>query len=112
MHGLTVRWSLGDSPPGTEQALRDYVREQSVARFSGMAGLIQKTWQINERGFFSGVYIWASTEARAQFLEQFRASPSAVTRIVGHGPDVIQEWELVGVAVGAEGPLSERLDDV
>ncbi len=108
MHGLTVRWSLMDSPPGTEQALREYVRDTSVPRFTGMPGLVQKTWQINERGFFSGVYVWATEQAREQFLEQFRANPSPVTQLIGHGPDVIQEWELVGVAVGAEGPLAER----
>jgi hypothetical protein len=106
MFGLTVRWSLMDTPAGTEQALRDYVRETSVPRFTGMPGLVQKTWQIAERGFFSGVYIWATAEARAGFLEEFRANPSAVTQLIGHGPDVIQEWELIGVAVGADGPLS------
>jgi hypothetical protein len=106
MHGLTVRWSLAETPPGTEDALRDYVAKESVPRFTGMPGLVQKTWQMNERGFFSGVYVWATPQARAEFLEQFRANPSAVTRLIGHDPDVIQEWELVGVATGADGPLS------
>lgn len=107
MHGLTVRWSLMDSPPDTGQKLRDYVRQQSLARFTGMPGLVQKTWQINERGFFSGVYVWATEQARAHFLAEFRAHPSPVTQLVGHAPDIIQEWELVGVAVGAEGPLEQ-----
>ena len=107
MHGLTVRWSLMDSPPGTGDALRQYVREQSVPRFSGMPGLVQKTWQMSERGFFSGIYVWATAQARADFLEQFRANPSPVTQLVGHGPDVIQEWELIGVAIGQDGPLVE-----
>ena len=107
MHGLTIRWSLMDTPAGTGDALRAYVRETSVPRFSGMPGLIQKTWQMNERGFFSGVYVWKTEQARADFLEQFRANPSPVTQLVGHGPDVIQEWELLGVAVGGEGPLSQ-----
>jgi len=106
MHGLTVRWSLQDSPPGTEQALREYVANESAPRFTGMPGLVQKTWQMAERGFFSGVYVWSTAEARAAFLEQFRAQPSPVTRMVGHGPDVIQEWDVVGVAVGADGPLT------
>ena len=106
MHGLTVRWSLQDSPAGTEQALRDYVRESSIDRFTGMPGLVQKTWQMSERGFFSGVYIWSTREARTEFLAAFRANPSAVTRLVGHDPDIIQEWDLVGVAVGADGPLA------
>ena len=104
-YGLTVRWSLGDTPPGTEQALRDYVRDESVARFTGMPGLVQKHWQISERGFFSGVYVWSSAQARTAFLEAFRANPSKVSQLVGHAPDVVQEWDLVAVAVGADGPL-------
>ena len=105
MHGLTIRWSLRDAPAGTAQALREYVRDTSVARFSGMDGLVQKTWQMADRGFFSGVYVWSTPQARAEFLAQFRANPSPVTQLVGSGPELIQEWELVGVAVGADGPL-------
>ncbi len=105
MYGLTVRWSLQGTPPGTEDALRAYVRDTSVDRFTGMPGLVQKTWQLAERGFFSGVYLWSSAQVRAQFLEAFRANPSAVTHLVGTDPDVIQEWELVAVAVGGDGPL-------
>lgn len=106
MYGLTVRWSLRDSPAGTEQALRDYVAQESVPRFTDMPGLVQKTWQLAERGFFSGVYVWATQQARADFLEAFRANPSRVSQLVGAQPELIQEWELVGVAVGADGPLS------
>ena len=77
---------------------------QISGRFTGMAGLHEKRWQIAPGGFFAGVYIWASEQARADFLESFRANPSRVTQLVGHDPDVIQEWELVGLAQGAEGP--------
>jgi hypothetical protein len=35
MYGLTVRWSLRDAPAGTAAALREYVRETSVPRFTG-----------------------------------------------------------------------------
>lgn len=104
MYGLTIRWSLFGVREGTDQALRDYVRDESTARFTGMAGLHEKRWQIAPGGFFAGVYIWASEQARADFLESFRANPSRVTQLVGHDPDVIQEWELVGLAQGAEGP--------
>ena len=106
MHGLTIRWSLMDSPTGTDQALRDYVTDSSVERFTGMPGLVQKTWQLAERGFVSGTYIWATEQARAEFVEHFRATPSPVSQLLGHGPDIIQEWELIGLAVGAEGPLA------
>ena len=105
MYGLTVRWSLRDTPAGTEAQLRDYVQNESVDRFTGMPGLVQKSWQLAERGFFSGVYVWSTAEAREGWLEQFRANPSKVSQLVGAGPELIQEWELIGVAVGAEGPL-------
>ena len=105
MHGLTIRWSLMGTPPGTEQTLRAYVRDSSVPRFTAMPGLVQKTWQLAERGFFSGLYVWSTPEARAAFLETFRANPSPVSQIVGQGPDIVQEWELIGVAIGGDGPL-------
>ncbi|MDT7570076.1 MAG: hypothetical protein QOE05_250 [Actinomycetota bacterium] len=103
MYGLTIRWSLTHAEAGVSERLRAYVRDESVARFTGMAGLHYKTWQIVDGGFFAGVYVWATEAARTQFLETFRASPSAVTQLVGHDPDVIQEWDVAGIAVGAEG---------
>ena len=106
MHGLTVRWSLRDAPAGTSAKLWEYVRETSVPRFTGMDGLVQKTWQMTEGGFFSGIYVWSTAEARAAFLEDFRANPSLVSTMVGNDPELVQEWELVGVAVGADGPLT------
>ncbi len=106
MHGLTVRWSIRDAPAGIADTLRDYVRESSVPRFTGMDGLVQKTWQMTEGGFFSGIYIWSTREARTAFLEHFRANPSSVSTMVGSDPELVQEWELVGVAVGADGPLT------
>ncbi|MCW2616622.1 MAG: hypothetical protein JWN08_3616 [Frankiales bacterium] len=106
MHGLTIRWSLMNTPTGTEQALRDYVRDTSAPRFTGMPGLVQKTWQLADRGFFSGIYVFATKDARAEFLATFRANPSPVSQLLGNDPDIVQEWELIGVAVGAEGPLT------
>ena len=106
MYGLTVRWSLMGTPAGTEDKLRAYVRDTSAARFTGMPGLVQKTWQLAPGGFFAGVYVWSTAEARATFLEEFRSNPSAATQLIGNGPDIIQEWELVGVAVGEDGPLT------
>ena len=103
MYGLTIRWSLSGTPEGTEQVLRDYVRDESLERFRGMPGLHEKTWQMADRGFFSGVYIWATREARSDFLDAFRANPSRVTQLVGSDPELVQEWDVVAVAIGAEG---------
>ncbi len=105
MFGLTIRWSLLGSPEGTDAALRAYVTDQSVPRFTGMPGLHQKIWQMTEGGFFAGVFVWETAQARADFLAWFRANPSPVSQLVGHDPDIIQEWDLVGVASGGAGPL-------
>ena len=103
MYGLTIRWSLTHAEAGVNEMLRAYVRDESQPRFTGMPGLHYKTWQMVDSGFFAGAYVWATAEARAAFLEMFRASPSRVTQIIGHDPDVIQEWDVAGIAVGAEG---------
>lgn len=104
--GLTVRWSLAEAADGVEQALRDYVRDESVARFTGMAGLVEKRWQVVTGESFAGVYVWASAADRAAFLTRFRGAPSKVSELVGSGPESITEWDLVGAATGAEGPLA------
>ncbi len=103
MYGLTIRWSLTDADAGVNAQLRAYVRDESVARFTGMDGLRWKTWQMVDGGFFAGNYVWATEQARADFLEGFRAAPSAVTQLIGHTPDMVQEFDVVGVAVGAVG---------
>ena len=103
MYGLTIRWSLTHAGPAVNELLRTYCRDEAVPRFTGMPGLCYKTWQMVDGGFYAGVYVWATEKARADFLESFRSSPSKVTQIVGHDPDVIQEWDAIGIALGAEG---------
>ena len=103
MYGLTIRWSLTHAAGGSDELLRAYVRDESVDRFTGMPGLHLKVWQVVDGGFFAGLYIWKTEQARADFLEAFRSSPSKVTQLLGHDPDVIQEWDVAGIAIGAEG---------
>lgn len=103
MYGLTIRWSLTDADAAVNAQLRAYVRDESVQRFTGLAGLRWKTWQMVDGGFFAGNYVWATEAARAEFLTEFRANPSRVTQLLGHAPDTIQEYDIVGLAVGAEG---------
>ena len=103
MRGLTVRWSLAGASAEVEQALRDYVRSESLDRFSGMEGLHQKTWQLAPGEFFAGVYVWASEQDRSAFLERFRSAPSKVSQLVGADPERVEQWDVVAVAIGAEG---------
>jgi hypothetical protein len=103
MYGLTMRWSLLGAPEGVEEHLRSYVRDESLPRFTGRAGLHEKIWSMAVGGFFAGTYLWADGESRADFVDTFRASPSRVTEIIGHEPDVIEQFEVVAVAEGAAG---------
>lgn len=97
MHGLTIRWSLQGAPEGTADRLRRYVVEESAPRFAAMPGLHSKVWQMVDRGFFAGAYVFTTAQARSAFLEQFRADPSRVSQIVGADPESVSEWDVVAM---------------
>jgi hypothetical protein len=103
MYGLVTRWSLAGTSPEVSDRLRDYVRNQSHPRFTGRPGLIEKIWTMQPGGFFAGDYIWATAEARTAFVASLAEAPSPVTAIIGHGPNVVDEFEIVAVAEGGAG---------
>jgi hypothetical protein len=105
MFGLTVRWSLHGVDAGVAQQLRDFVRDRSLDRFTGMAGLRFKTWRMVEGKWFEGTYVWESAAARDAFAETDRAgmADSPGTRIIGSPPVHHEVFEVVGVAEGAAG---------
>lgn len=106
--GLTVRWSLVDAPNGTLSRLREYVRHSSYERFDGMEGLRFKTWRARAGEWFEGCYVFATGEDRDRFQASFSsdADDSPGSRIVGSGPVLIEQCEVVAVAEGADGFLS------
>jgi hypothetical protein len=105
MHGLTVRWSLDSSDADVMTKLRDYVRDSSHARFSGMEGLRFKTWRAREGEWFEGCYVFATPGARERFQQAFTegAAESPGSKIVGSAPVLIEPCEVVAVAEGGEG---------
>jgi hypothetical protein len=103
MYGLITRWSLEGTGHEVSDRLRDYVRDESQPRFTGRAGLIEKIWTMQPGGFFAGNYLWATEQARSEFVASLATTPSKVTEIVGHAPDVVEEFEVVAVAEGGEG---------
>lgn len=103
MFGLVTRWSLVGTSAEVERQLREYVRTESHPRFTGRPGLIEKIWTMRPGGFFAGNYIWATEQARAEFVAALDSAPSKVTQIIGHGPDLVEEFEIVAVAEGGEG---------
>jgi hypothetical protein len=105
---LTVRWSLAEAPDGIEQQLRDYVAESSHARFEQREGLRFKTWRMRAGEWFEGCYVFADDAARAAFQESFTADAdeSPGSKLIGSGPVLIEECEVVAVAGGPEGFVS------
>jgi hypothetical protein len=105
MYGLAVRWSLAGAGPNVAQELRDFVRDRSLDRFTGMDGLRFKTWRMVEDEWFEGTYVWETAAARDAFAETDRAGmgDSPGTRIIGWPPMLHEVFEVVGVAEGAAG---------
>lgn len=105
MNGLTVRWSLVDSPDGVEQQLADYVADSSHSRFTGLQGLRFKTWRMVPGEWFEGCYVFTSDDARAQFEATFRegAAESPGSQIVGSAPVLIEACDIVAIAEGWDG---------
>ncbi len=105
MFGLAVRWSLAGAGPDVAPALRDFVRDRSLERFTGMDGLRFKTWRMVEGEWFEGTYVWETAQARDAFAEADRAGmgDSPGTRIIGSPPVLHETFEVVGVAEGASG---------
>ncbi len=105
MFGMTVRWSLAAAGAGVAQELREFVRDRSLERFTGMAGLRFKTWRMVEGEWFEGTYVWETAAARDDFVETDRAGmhDSPGTRIIGSPPVQYDVFEVVGVAEGAAG---------
>ncbi len=103
--GLTVRWSLAESPPGTLAALTEYISETSHARFSGMSGLMFKTWRARAGEWFEGCYVFESDQARAAFQETFTAgaAESPGSQLVGSAPILIEACQIMAIAEGAAG---------
>ena len=59
MFGLAVRWSLAQATPQIEQKLRDYVADESFAKFAELPDLHQKTWRMVSGAYFEGIYVFA-----------------------------------------------------
>jgi hypothetical protein len=105
MYGLMVRWSLAQAAPEVAQQLRDYVRDTSLQRFTGMPGLCFKTWRMVPGDWFEGTYVWDTPSARDEFLASFRpvADDAPGTRLIGSAPVAYELFEVVAVAEGGAG---------
>jgi hypothetical protein len=105
MYGLTVRWSLAQAPDGVDEALREYVHDTSLARFTGMDGLRFKVWRTRPGEWFEGTYVFATTAARDEFAAEFSriAAESPGSKLIGSAPVMQESFDVVAIAEGAEG---------
>lgn len=105
MNGLTVRWSLAEAAPGVEEALADYVRDTSHARFEGKPGLAFKTWRMRAGEWFEGCYAFRDAGERETFQTEFErvAAESPGSQIIGSAPILIEPCVIVAVAEGGAG---------
>ena len=114
MYGLTVRWSLVDAPKKALKELKNHVESESHITFAGLDGLRFKTWRAREGEWFEGCYVFKSDDERRKFQKNFeeKAHKSAVSKIVGSAPVLIEPCEIVAVVRGPAGfrssPAFER----
>jgi trans-2,3-dihydro-3-hydroxyanthranilate isomerase len=95
-----VWWDLAGTAT-TIEALREYLRGESVDAFGAVEGLRLKLWIADpERDRWGAVYLWESREASQQTL------PSRVREIIGKGPDFEEFFEL---EASVEGVFAEAL---
>ncbi|PKW26177.1 hypothetical protein [Phycicoccus duodecadis] len=104
-YGLTVRWSLEQAPDGVADELREYVVGTSIARFMFLDGLAFKVWRMREGEWFEGTYVFDSEEERRVFRADFEpgADTAPGSAIIGSGPVLVEEWEVVAIAEGPAG---------
>lgn len=103
--GLTVRWSLRDSPEGTDRRLAEYVEDTSHSRFTSMPGLRFKTWRLRPGEWFEGCYVFTTPQARQEFQDSFTATADQApgSQLVGAPPLLIEACMVVAVAEGGDG---------
>jgi hypothetical protein len=83
-----VLWSLADSKTSIGE-LRRYLRDESVAQFERVPGLLFKAWvsdEATER--WGAVYVWESREAAEQEL------PSRARELIGKDPEIAELFDL------------------
>jgi hypothetical protein len=93
-----VLWSLADSAT-TIAELREYLRDESVAAFEDVDGLLFKAWIADEAtDRWGAVYVWESREAAEQPL------PSRARELIGKDPEIAEVFD-----VEATVSISDRL---
>jgi hypothetical protein len=93
-----VLWNLADSLT-TIGELRRYVRDESVAEFEQVPGLLFKAWisdEITER--WGAVYVWESAAAAEHGLRPL----ASARELIGKDPDIAEVFDVEATVSVAE----------
>ena len=83
-----VLWNLADSLTTIDE-LRDYLRDESVAAFERVPGLLFKAWIADEAtDRWGAVYVWESREAAEVPVE------SRARELIGRDPDIAEVFDV------------------
>jgi hypothetical protein len=92
-----VLWDLTGSPM-TIDALRDYLRDESIEKFSHVPGMRLKLWIADDAAnTWGGLYIWESREA----MDAAGPLPSRAKALIGKEPVSVTEYEVEATVEGA-----------
>ena len=79
-----VLWNLADSLTTIDE-LRDYLRDESVAAFERVPGLLLEAWIADEAtDRWGAIYVWESRDAAEQDLR----SLGTARELIGKDPDI------------------------
>jgi len=98
MHAVLVLWDLSAGSRASIERLRDYIRTESIARFSAMEGLRQKTWISNpETQQWGAVYLFETHEQAGALASHISAG--RVVELTGLVP-AVQQFDVEAVVEG------------
>ena len=85
MNALLLTWNFKGKPQDVFQQLRQYIADESWARYADKAGLVQKIWFSNEKtSQFGAFYLWDTEEA----MEEEIRTMYRVEALTGVAPSV------------------------
>lgn len=98
MHALIVTWDLSAGSKVSIEKLREYIRDESMARFRQVVGLRQKTWISNpETQKWGAVYLFERREQADDVVAH--VNTGRVVQLTGLKP-TIERFEVEAVIEG------------
>ena len=99
MRAVLVLWGLSTGSKVTFEELREYLRGESIDRFSGMAGLRQKTWISNPvTGHWGALYLFDTREQADELVGHIASGK--VVQLTGLTPVTIEQFDVEAVTEG------------